>query len=72
MRYFAILWVMGFVAACAPQTAMLKHPITGDIVQCGPSKTLLEETQCLNKYQDKGYIRYTPKNEQAIEIRKID
>ena len=57
MRYFVILCAVGFLAACAPQTVMLEHPSTGEIVQCGPFKTLLEESQCLNEYQAKGYER---------------
>ncbi len=58
MRYFVILWVVGFLAACtAPQTVMLQHPDTGKTVQCGPFETLLEESQCLNEYQSKGYER---------------
>lgn len=58
MRYFVILFVVGLMAACAPQTVMLKHPTTGDIAVCGPFKTLLEESQCLNDYQSKGYKRH--------------
>ncbi len=57
MRYFVILAVVGILAACAPQTVMLQHPDTGKTVQCGPFETLLEESQCLNEYQSKGYER---------------
>ncbi len=58
MRYFVILCVVGLLAACAaPQTVMLQHPDTGKTVQCGPFKTLLEESQCLGDYQSKGYER---------------
>ena len=59
MRYFVILWVVGLLAGCAaPQTVMLQHPDTGKTVQCGPFETLMEESQCLNDYQSKGYERY--------------
>ena len=59
MRYFVILWVVGLLAGCAaPQTVMLQHPDTGRTVQCGPFETLMEESQCLNDYQSKGYKRY--------------
>ncbi len=58
MRYFVILWVVGFLAACtAPQTVMLQHPDTGKTVQCGPFETLMEESQCLNEFQSQGYVR---------------
>ena len=59
MRYFVILCVVGMLAGCvgAPQTVMLEHPDTGKTVQCGPFETLLEESQCLNDYQSKGYKR---------------
>ncbi len=59
MRYFVILWVVGFLAGCAaPQTVMLQHPDTGKTVQCGPFETLMEESQCLGDYQSQGYERY--------------
>ncbi len=58
MRYFVILLVVGFLAGCAsPQTVMLEHPDTGKTGQCGPFKTLMEESQCLNDYYAKGYKR---------------
>ena len=57
MRYFVILWVVGLLAGCAPQTAMLEHPDTGKTAQCGPFKTLMEESQCLNDYYAQGYKR---------------
>lgn len=58
MRYFVILWVVGFLAGCAaPQTVMLQHPDTGKTVQCGPFETLMEESQCLNEFQSQGYER---------------
>ena len=58
MRYFVFLLVVGLLAGCAaPQTVMLQHPDTGKTVQCGPFGTLMEESQCLNEYQSKGYKR---------------
>jgi len=59
MRYSVILGVVGLLAGCvgAPQTVMLEHPDTGKVVQCGPFETMMEESQCLNEYQSKGYKR---------------
>ena len=60
MRYFVILWVVGLLAGCigVPDTMKFQNPTTGEIAQCGPFKTLLEESQCINEYQSKGYKRY--------------
>lgn len=73
MRYFVILCSVAMLSACGvikgPETATLRNPTTGDIVTCGPSETLLEETQCLNKYESQGYYRYDgPKDGGDVEI----
>lgn len=70
MRYFVILLVVGLLAACAaPQTVMLEHPKTGEVVQCGPFETLMEEAQCLGDYQSKGYERIDSQSQALITIR---
>ena len=60
------------MAACGvikgPDTVQLRNPTTGDIVTCGPSETLLEETQCLNKYKDQGYYRYDGDESEGVEV----
>ena len=59
MRYFVILLAVGWLAGCIsmPDTMKFQNPDTGEVVVCGPFKTLLEESQCLNEYQAKGYKR---------------
>ncbi len=84
MRYFIILLAVGWLAGCigVPDTMKFQNPETGEVVVCGPSKTLLEESQCINKYRSKGYVDYhdthTSKGYklanpgEPIEIRKLD
>ena len=60
MRYFMILCVVGLMAGCisVPDTRKFQNPETGEVVVCGPFETLLEESQCINKYRAQGYVDY--------------
>jgi len=63
MRYLIILVAVGVLAGC--HTTYLKHPRTGETVQCGPYSTggmaagpnAVRENKCINDFQRMGYIR---------------
>jgi len=64
MRYLIILVAVGVLAGCT-HTTYLKHPDTGETVQCGPYRTgglgadanTAREIKCVSDFQRMGYVR---------------
>lgn len=63
MRYLPILLLL---AACvATDPVILKHPKTGQTVQCGPysgrgegpGAAVMHEIQCIQDFKEQGFIR---------------
>jgi len=68
MRYFlAVLLMSAFLGACGTIDAVtLKHPVTGEIVQCGPhtglgrsafAVTAQLQRGCIQDYKEQGFQR---------------
>ncbi len=64
MKYLIILIAVGILAGCS-NTTYLKHPTTGETVQCGPYPSsglaaeggAIREIKCVNDFQQMGYVR---------------
>ena len=72
VRLASLILVVAFLAACLPfatEQVFLKHPHTGETVQCGPYKyaaltataAALREEKCISDFQCQGYVRLSDK-----------
>ena len=70
MRHFlAFLLISAFLVACGTIDAVtLKHPVTGEIVQCGPhtglgkssfAATAALQRGCIEDFKEQGFQRVT-------------
>jgi len=64
MKYLIMLMAVEILAGCT-HTTSLKHPDTGETVQCGPYPSsglaaeggAIREAKCIDDFQRMGYVR---------------
>ena len=70
MKTLLLVITIALISGCASTPVSLFHPITGEIVECGPydsyASTELNESKCVDDYRAQGFKRFQPPTSSSV------